>query len=1026
MFNESAISNPFPGLRAFEEDEDVLFFGREKQVDELLTKLRTTRFLAVIGSSGSGKSSLVKSGLIPSLHSGFMSGAGSLWRICSFRPGNDPIGNIAKTLASTGVLNDSGDEQEIDTLSSITESILRRSSNGLVEAYKQSGIPPKNNLLILVDQFEEIFRFSKYESEAKEGKRDSVAFINLLLKATKQTEVPIYVVFTMRSDFLSDCTEFRGLPEAINDGDYLVPRMTREERRDAITGPIAVANGKISQRLVNQLLNDVGDNPDQLPILQHSLMRTWDIWKKKNKPDTEIDSPDYEEIGTMKHALSQHAEEAYSELDSDNKRRICEVVFKALTDKGSDTRGIRRPSRMSELCKISNASFTEVSQVIEIFRKQGRAFLMPPANIPLTESSIIDISHESIMRVWEKLILWVEEENQSAQTYLRLSEAANLYELGNGGLWRDPELQVAWKWKEEQNPNTIWASRYNNEFEKAMLFLEHSKKQFEQELVHKENLQKRRLKQAKRIAIVISAIAVLALFLSIYSFEQKNQAVKSQKIADAERVKAEQQKKIAVEQQKIAETNKMIALQEKTAAQKSEEQAVFQKEVAERERKNAEESKKNALLQKSIAEDQKAYAERQKVIADDNARIAKEQENIAVVQKDIATKNEKIAVDEKKVSTRFRELAESRNLAYQSLLLLNENNAAGSRDLVKKSYELNLKNTGPLQNSDIYNALNFSWHESIKDKNQFLLHKYPVRSITGKNDMIISGDESGTIILSKTSNGILDPLARYTVPEEIRDVNLSPDGQRLLVLSAKGIGYLYAVDEQKQVIAQLSKFIFEGVGKSSSFLDNTESLILTNSGLLRVSIANNMVQVKESVKSRQFGAVVKGKSGKIYLAAGNKINIYNSWDNVSKKPDNSYSLSSRVSSIAVDANETYLAAGTTEGTIWLTNMQQNNAPVTLGLHLSGVNDLKFNKSPDNTLQLASAGADQAIKLIDVQATLSGKTTEDVLILKGHNLWVYSLYFLSDGKYLFSAGEDQKVIGWIPSMSAIYDILKNSK
>jgi WD40 repeat protein/energy-coupling factor transporter ATP-binding protein EcfA2 len=1028
MFNGSGISNPFPGLRAFEEDEDVLFFGREKQVDELLTKLRTTRFLAVIGSSGSGKSSLIKSGLIPALHSGFMSGAGSLWRICSFRPGNDPIGNVAKTLSSTGVLNDSDDPQQIETLISINESILRRSSNGLVEAYKQSGIQSKNNLLILVDQFEEIFRFSKYESDAKEGKRDSIAFINLLLKATKQTEVPVYVVFTMRSDFLSDCTEFRGLPEAINDGDYLVPRMTREERRDAITGPIAVANGKISQRLLNQLLNDVGDNPDQLPILQHSLMRTWDIWKKKNKPETEIDVTDYEEIGTMKHALSQHAEEAYAELDSDNERRICEIIFKALTDKGSDTRGIRRPSRMSELCKISNASFKEVAHVVEIFRKEGRAFLMPPANVPLTESSIIDISHESIMRVWEKLILWVEEENQSAQTYIRLCEAADLYELGNGGLWRDPELQVAWKWKEEQRPNAIWAARYNNQYEKAMLFLEHSKKEFEQELVHKENLQKRRLKQAKRVAIVISAIAVLALFLSIYSFEQKNQAVKSQKIANAERIKAEQQKKIAVEQQKIAEANKAIALQEKTAAQKSEEQAVFQKEVAERERKNAEESKKNALLQKSIAEDQKAYAERQKVIADDNARIAKEQETIAVEQKDIATKNETIAVEAKKVSTRFRELAESRNLAYQSLLLLNENNVAGSRDLVKKAYELNLKNTGPVQNSDIYNALNFNWQESIKNKNQFLLHKYPVRSITGKpgSDIIISGDESGTIILSKASNGILDPLSRYTINEEIRNLSLSPDGQRLLVLTAKGTGYLYAVDEQKQVIAQLSKFSFEGVGKSASFLDNKESVILTSAGLLRVGVDNNLVTVKESIKGDYFGAIVRGRSGKIYLADGNKINIYNSWDNVSKKPDNSYSLSSKVSSIAVDAAETYLAAGTAEGGIWVTNMQQNTTPVTLALHLSGVNDLKFNRSPDNTLQLASAGADQAIKIIDVQATIAGKTTEDALILKGHNLWVYSLYFLSDGKYLFSASEDQKIIGWIPSMSAIYDILKNSK
>lgn len=215
MFNDLTIQNPFPGLRAFEEHEDVLFFGREKQVDELLKKLRTTRFLAVIGSSGSGKSSLVKSGLIPALHSGFMSGAGSLWRICSFRPGNDPIYNMAVGLAKPGVLNNSEEAEDAETIAAINESVLRRSSNGLVAAYKQSGIDAKNNLLILVDQFEELFRFSRYEKDNKDGKRDSVAFINLLLKATEQREVPVYVVFTMRSDFLGDCTEFRGLPKPL-------------------------------------------------------------------------------------------------------------------------------------------------------------------------------------------------------------------------------------------------------------------------------------------------------------------------------------------------------------------------------------------------------------------------------------------------------------------------------------------------------------------------------------------------------------------------------------------------------------------------------------------------------------------------------------------------------------------------------------------------------------------------------------------------------------------------------------------
>jgi hypothetical protein len=133
--------------------------------------------------------------------------------------------------------------------------------------------------------------------------------------------------------------------------------------------PVAVGGATITPRLLNQLLNDVGDNPDQLPILQHALMRTWDVWKAKQNPDAAIDVEEYEETGTMAQALSQHAEEAYNELKTDRQKEICESLFKGLTDRGSDARGIRRPTKLSELNKLSNASSAEVIEVIEVFRQ---------------------------------------------------------------------------------------------------------------------------------------------------------------------------------------------------------------------------------------------------------------------------------------------------------------------------------------------------------------------------------------------------------------------------------------------------------------------------------------------------------------------------------------------------------------------------------------------------------------------------------------------------------------------------------
>jgi hypothetical protein len=154
---------------------------------------------------------------------------------------------------------------------------------GLVDAFEQAHLDPRENLLVVVDQFEELFRYQALATAAQPGHltratEDATAFVNLLLEVCAHPELPIYVVLTMRSDFLGECAQFFGLPEAINRGQYLVPRMTREERRAAIVGPTAVGGAELGPVLLTRLVNDVGDNPDQLSILQHALNRTWDQW----------------------------------------------------------------------------------------------------------------------------------------------------------------------------------------------------------------------------------------------------------------------------------------------------------------------------------------------------------------------------------------------------------------------------------------------------------------------------------------------------------------------------------------------------------------------------------------------------------------------------------------------------------------------------------------------------------------------------------------------------------------------------
>src|SRR5204862_6431742 len=144
---------------------------------------------------------------------------------------------------------------------------------GLVDAVRLARIPRGDNLLILVDQFEELFRFRR-SRQVESSREEAVAFVKLLLEATQQAKVPIYVVLTMRSDFIGDCMDYPGLPEAVNAGLDLVGRMSRDALRSVMTGPVAVGGGTIEARLVTRVLNDLGDDHDQLPLVQHALMRT--------------------------------------------------------------------------------------------------------------------------------------------------------------------------------------------------------------------------------------------------------------------------------------------------------------------------------------------------------------------------------------------------------------------------------------------------------------------------------------------------------------------------------------------------------------------------------------------------------------------------------------------------------------------------------------------------------------------------------------------------------------------------------
>lgn len=996
------IFNPFPGLRPFKVEESHLFFGREGQSEEILKKLSDEKFVAVIGASGSGKSSLIYCGLVPTLYGGFIGEAKSKWNIIATRPGNSPIENLSNAILEKLGEKDEDEEQLIKE--KLNASILRSSSNGLVELLKQSFDFEKESILIIVDQFEELFR---YKSSRKDQStyNESEAFVKLLVNANKVQDVPVYVVLTMRSDFIGECSQFYELTELINESNYLVPQMTREDFRNAIEGPVAVGGASIETQLVQQLLNEVGDNPDQLPILQHALMRTWEYWMDHSDMNKPISIADYEAIGKMEMALSEHANEAFDELNEDEKW-ICESMFKTITEKGNDNRGIRHPTSIADIALIAKKSVDHVIKVIDPFRAAGRSFITPSHEISLSKDSIIDLSHESLMRIWNKLKVWVEEEWDAVQMYMRLSEAAEMYQIGSTGLWRPPDLQLAINWREKQKPTLAWAQRYNPAFERAMVYLETSDKAYRAEEENKVKLQKRQLRRSKIFAIVLGSAAIVAMGLTVYSQMLRTEAVKQEQ-------EANKQKEIAVEQQKIAEEQKEIA----------------------------EQKQKEALEQKEIADQERQKAVVQEKVATKNARIAQQQRELALVREKEATEA-KAEADKNAEEARKQtiEAEKAREEAYRRRMLsiaqsmsVKSRQIAGNIELkalvAYQAYLFNKQYKGPEHNPDVYLGLHYALKGiNGQDYNSLNGHTGSVKDLTfvPNTDIMYSTGGDGDILKWDISD--LQKPYQKIVENNFghRAIKVTPDGNWLI----------YGTDEGKINMINLANRVEvnkELEGHTSKLNDNPITSIING-----IAIAgNNEYFISSGNDKRIFKWNLKSLEGKFLCESESKIN------DITLSPDSKHVLvglqngqtqildaangeilksfdnetGNAITSVAYDRKGEWIVIGDSRGNV--TVLRSKNYEITENLegHISKINDIDFSYSDS---LMATSSLDGTVRLWDFT-----NLNNQPIVLSDHESWVLSIEFSPDGKKLVtSSDKPERLLVWSTKVKFLANDIKD--
>lgn len=950
------LTNPFPGLRPFTREESHLFFGREGQVENVARNLLENQFVAVIGSSGSGKSSLIYCGVLSEIT------RKGKWNVILTRPGSDPFKNLFNSLSES--LGKKPDELPG------TEEYSSKLKELITADHRES----KSEYLIVIDQFEEVFRYRKAGGE-DESFNIRGKYVDLLVELVENSKLPVNIIITMRSDFIGECSRFQDFTSLINKSNYLIPRMSGENFKRVIEEPVKIAGSTVHPDLVERILREMGDNQDQLPILQHALMRTWNYWKENSNPDQAISVNDYEAVGGIARALSDHANEAFDELNQEEKT-ACERIFRSLTEKGNDNRGVRRPTTVKDLSRISEFPVSSVIKILNVFRAEGRSFLIPSTIQKLDGNSVIDLSHEALMRIWDRLNNWVDEESAAVTMYKRLSESAGLYQTGKTGLWRPPDLHLAVNWKNKNNPNLAWAVRHDPAFERTIVFLDTSREEFEKEEANKIRLQKLRLRRTRMFALVLGAAAIVSLVMFLYTRQLSVDLEQQYEIAETNRIQA-------VDARKDAEDQKQVALDALEEANIERARADTARNIAEEQRKVAVQNAEIAKTQTRLAQEREEQANQARLIAQQNAIEAQQQRDSAELARNEAFSRRMLSIS-KSLSVKSQQTSSDPEL--KSLLAL-------------QAYKFNQQYKGDASDIDLYYGL----YNSVKmilgqDFNQYTGHNKAVRSVkflSGTKAFFSTGGD-GRILKWNLDSANTDFETVLEGRNEIVRLEIASDNEFLL--AAENNAGLLRIDLNDGNY-NLSRLNGEEL--------NIRSLVISKDNKTAYTAGlNNFIEIRnlENGSSRRFvetasrvSSLALSPDGQM-LAACFRDGSTSLWN--TGAPEESIQLFRKedgIFSVKFSPDGNYLACGKIKGGLILLDANDYSIIAELSGHEARVTEISF--SPDNRRMLTTSYDGKVIfwNMDDL--------TVPPIEFSDNKGFVWSGSFSSDGKYFVTGSSE---------------------
>ncbi len=784
---------PYPGLRPFSEEEAIFFKGRDLHIHQIISQLQERKIVIVTGASGDGKSSLIYAGVVPNARAGFFKAAFNQWVIADFRPERSPLHNLSRSLAMGLNMDEDFVFNELQFGFSSLVNVYKQSKyfidynssqwKSASEEERKKLRSSAANLLIIADQFEEFFTNPENFAAGKPS-IEAYTTVNLLLETARialRENLPIYIIFTMRSDYISDCVAFKGLPEFIGFSQFFVPRLKRTELRQVIEEPARLAGGKVSNRLTEVLINDLREGHDQLPVLQHALNR---LWRVANYGEEELDLIHLAKIGglppeflddkdkeifeqwfdklddrqkvyfenpSLNNVLNLHANTLYDSafeyfnnnapwaeknITEDDAKLIIKKAFLGLTriDEGRAVRNRMTLREITHLINDPHISFEHVNGVINIFREPDSTFIRPFINHEdidtqyISPDTVLDITHEALIRNWELLKQWEKEEEENYNDFLEFSvQLRRWLDSGKKEEYLLPLGPLAYfeAWYQRAKPNKYWLAKHdrsetdiNKKLKKAERLEQQIQEFLQQSRSHIQAIERRK-KRIRNIIGIATLIVVLILSgLTAWAIREKRNADIQRRIAEEQKEIAERQKAIAEQQRNEAIRANKIAEQQRIRAEKEALRALKQK-------RKADSLLKVALRMRAIAEEQ-----RQRAI--EEARRAMREKQKADSLRIIAEQQRQKAIEASKRANRLSILSLAQSLAYKATSSYKD--VQTNLLLAYYAYILNKQNGGNPYSPEIYNGL-FSAFRKINIPYAFTISAnlqdfYPIDSVS--------------------------------------------------------------------------------------------------------------------------------------------------------------------------------------------------------------------------------------------------------------------------------------------------------